>query len=64
MGERNGNPHYRYPCLRLVYHWELKAVIGYLFLHGGREADLARLSPRVKRAQFDWRVTVTLGCPR
>jgi hypothetical protein len=29
-----------------------------------RGAELARLSPRVKRAQFDWRATVTLGCPR
>jgi hypothetical protein len=29
-----------------------------------REVDLARLSPRVKRAQSDWRVTATLGCPR
>jgi hypothetical protein len=29
-----------------------------------READLARLSPRVKRAQSNWRATVALGCPR
>jgi hypothetical protein len=29
-----------------------------------REVNLARLSPRVKRAQSDWWVTVTLGCRR
>jgi hypothetical protein len=29
-----------------------------------REVDMASLSPRVKRAQCDWRATVTLGWPR
>jgi hypothetical protein len=29
-----------------------------------REHNLLLLSPRVKRAQSDWRATVTLGCPR
>jgi hypothetical protein len=29
-----------------------------------REQNWLLLSPRVKRAQSDWRATVTLGCPR
>jgi hypothetical protein len=29
-----------------------------------RGAELARLSPRVERAESDWQATVTLGCPR
>jgi hypothetical protein len=28
-----------------------------------RQVYLGRLSPRAKRAQSDWRATVTLGCP-
>jgi hypothetical protein len=38
-------------------------VIGHLS-SGGEGVDLARLSPRVKRAESDWRATVTLECPR
>jgi hypothetical protein len=33
------------------------------FIHVGRGADIARLSPRAKRAKSDWWATVTLGCP-
>jgi hypothetical protein len=36
-------------------------------LNGGnndREQNWLLLIPRVKRAQSDWRATVTLGCPR
>jgi hypothetical protein len=39
----NGNPHSRYPCLRFVYLGQLLAN----FFRVVREADLARLNPRV-----------------
>jgi hypothetical protein len=38
-------------------------VIGHFFANA-KGAELARLSPRVKRAESDWQATVTLGCPR
>jgi hypothetical protein len=62
------NFHSRYSCMRFVYLREVclvsRAVIGHLFYRMAREADLARLIPRAKGAQSDWRETVTLGCPR
>jgi hypothetical protein len=50
--------------LRFVYFGEIKNCDWPLFLPMQRGADLARLIPRVKRAQSDWQATVTLGCPR
>jgi hypothetical protein len=54
----------RYPCLRFVYLREFQGLWLATFLPVQRGADLARLKPMVKRAQSDWRVTVTLVCPR
>jgi hypothetical protein len=50
--ERNGNPHSRYPWSRFVY-LRSSRLWSATFLYVQRGADLARLIPRVKRAQSD-----------
>jgi hypothetical protein len=62
--ERNGNPPLQISLLEVYLPRGVLGLWLATFLRVARGVDLARLSPRAKRAKSDWQATVTLGCPR
>jgi hypothetical protein len=62
--ERNGNPPLKISLLEVCLPRGVQGLWLATFLRAARGVDLARLSPRAKRAHSDWQATVNLGCPR
>jgi hypothetical protein len=62
--ERNGNPPLQISLLEVCLLQGVQGLWLATFLPVQRGVNMARLSPRAKRAQSDWQATVTLGWPR